>query len=473
MKKAVAIVRVSTTEQAQEERYSIPHQKNHISEECKHRGIDLVHIFEFVQSGAKVLKSTGKERDQVLKFIQEYNIDIVIVHELDRLARSMLDTLLFVDELDRINVVFISVHDGFDTSTPQGKLQMQILSAFSEYFRKQLASKVLGGLKERAKEGKPMGKRPFGRNITPDGFVVNEEEAKVIQLIADLYLNDNLGHRGIAEKLNNMGSRTQTGGLWSHQAIKDILDNENNTSTFVWDNIRINDALEPIISRETYERIQSRRKKKALLGGRSQNNNYLLSGLLRCVHCNGSVVGHTNRKGKYTYRYYVCTNYLTKGLVACPGEWIRADKIEELVLDRLQNIFKGTLINDQLLPSDIEDLHQTAVMKNKELENIKSMKQRAAVAYETGAYDLDFYNSRKATLAEQEKTILDDLAQIKTELEHRLSPKELKKRLTGRKDDVKQILKESNIQKTKVRLQGLIDHIEVQTAEDFKVFYRV
>ncbi len=473
MKKAIAITRVSTMEQAKEERYSIPHQKSHISEECRHKNIDLVHIFEFVQSGAKVMKGTGKEREQVLKFIREHNIEVVIVHELDRLARSMLDTLLFVDELDRINVVFISVHDGFDTSTPQGKLQMQILSAFSEYFRKQLASKVMGGLTERAKNGLPMGRRPYGRDITPAGFVVNEEEAKVIRLIAQLYLDENLGHRSIADKLNNMDCRTQTNSLWSHQAVKDILANENNTSTFVWNGSRVEGALQPILDRETYERIQTRRNKKANIGGRSQNNDYLLSGLLRCVHCNGSITGHTSRKGKYTYKYYICVNYITKGVSVCPGEWIRADRLEKGILADIELLSEGTLINGQLIPSDIEDLHQEAILKRKELDNIGSMRERAAIAYENKAYDLDFYNKRKSTLADQEASLLKDLELIRTELEHRLSSEELEKRLIQKREEIKQILKEDGIQKAKVRLQGLIDHIEVRTAEDFTVFYRV
>ena len=94
--RTLAIVRVSTAEQAQEERYSIPHQRTHIQEECRHRSIDLVHICEFVQSGAKVLSSSSKERAEVIQYIRDYSINVVVVHELDRLARSMLDTLLLL-----------------------------------------------------------------------------------------------------------------------------------------------------------------------------------------------------------------------------------------------------------------------------------------------------------------------------------------------------------------------------------------
>ncbi|WP_375167419.1 recombinase family protein [Desulfofundulus thermocisternus] len=72
----------------------------------------------------RVLSNTSKERQQILKFIRDHGISVVIVHELDRLARSMPDTLLFVNKLDKLGVTFISIHDGFDTSTPQGQLHL-------------------------------------------------------------------------------------------------------------------------------------------------------------------------------------------------------------------------------------------------------------------------------------------------------------------------------------------------------------
>lgn len=181
MKQAIAIVRVSTSEQAMDERFSLPHQKKHIQDECERKGFTLVKTFEFVQSGARVMKAASKEREQILKYIEKNHVDAVVVHELDRLARNILDALLFVDELNRRKVVFVSVHDGFDTSTAQGQLQMQILAAFAEYFLKQLSAKVLGGMIERARQGKPMGRIPYGYRIGPEGFEINEEQAQVVR----------------------------------------------------------------------------------------------------------------------------------------------------------------------------------------------------------------------------------------------------------------------------------------------------
>ncbi len=474
MKKALGITRVSSTDQAKDERYSIPHQKIHITSECKQRHIDLVDFLEFVQKGDRVMSRTAKERDAVLKAIKDHGVEIVIVHELDRLARSALDTLLFVDELDRQGVSFISIHDGFDTTTAQGRLQMQILSAFSEYFRKQLAAKVLGGLTERAKQGLPMGKRPFGRNITPTGFIINEKEADTIRLMAKMYLKDNIGDRGIAEKLNMTDIRPQNGGHWSHQAVRDILDNENNTSTFVWGEIRVENALEPILDDETYRQIVERRKIKSKLGGRAQNNNFLLSGLLRCTQCDGSLVGHTSSKGKYIYRYYICTNYMAKGRTVCPGGWFRADIMEGKVLADIESLSKGkTIINYELIPSDILDLQTEIITKQKEIQLCKTRLERAAAAYESGEYDIDFFRQRRSKLKEQQDVLYREIIQIKSQIKKRLDPDELMKRLVNKVQQASDIPKETDIQKMKSRLQGLIDHIDVRAADDLTIYYRI
>lgn len=473
--RALAIVRVSTAEQAREERYSIPHQRTHISEECRHRDLDLVHFFEFVQSGAKVLSGSSKERAEVLNFISDYNINIVIVHELDRLARSMLDTLLFVDQLNKLGVAFISIHDGFDTSTAQGQLQMHILSAFSEYFRKQLASKVIGGMVERAKQGKHMGRRPLGYTVGSDGFMIDQQEARTIKMIYGMYLDQNFGLRAIADHLNGMGLKGIKGDLWSHNTIKDILENEVYTGTFLWSDIRVENNHTAIIDRETWEKVQLRRRRKKDLGGRSQNSFYLLSGLLRCGVCNdGTMVGRSARKGKYSYRYYTCNNYASKGTNACPAKYVRADEIENVVMEDIKELISQERpdMKHEIIPSNVDILREELSLKEKELDRLKVMIIRAAEAYERGDYDLDFFSQRKESIANTKLELKKDIVRLKSTIRGQLSPEELNKRLKIRTENAKAVLTESDSIKKKGRMQALIDRIEVRNPNDVTVYYR-
>jgi len=473
--RALAIVRVSTAEQAQEERYSIPHQRTHIQEECRHRGLDLVHICEFVQKGDKVLSSSSKERAEVLQYMRDYSVDFVIVHELDRLARSMLDTLLFVADMDKLNVAFISIHDGFDTSTPQGKLQMHILAAFAEYFRKQLASKVLGGMIERAKEGKPMGRRPLGYNIGPEGFTINKDEAKIIRLIFKWYIDENLGLRGVADRLNSMGVKSLRGNSWSHVSVREIIENEVYTGTFTWGDIRVENNHPAIIDRSIWEKAQARRRRKKELGGRAQNSVFLLSGLARCGCCGEStMVGRTARKGKYTYRYYTCNNYASKGTQVCSSGYVRADKVEKDVLAKVEEFSReGLTIKQDLVPADITLIKEQVELNKKELAVLNNQLTRAAEAYERGVYDLNWYITRKRNIEAEISDIMKEIASLGKRAKGYLPQKEIAKRIRDKKKIAKEALEESDAIKVKARLQEVIDRIEIKSENEINVFIRV
>jgi DNA invertase Pin-like site-specific DNA recombinase len=473
--RALAIVRVSTAEQAHEERFSIPHQRTHITEECRHRGLDLVHFFEFVQSGAKVLSDSSKERAEIIRYIKEYDIRVVIVHELDRLARSMLDTLLFVDQLDKLGVAFISIHDGFDTSTAQGQLQMHILAAFAEYFRKQLASKVLGGMIERAKEGKHLGRRPFGYDFGDSSYVAIEDEARIVRMVYDMFLNQNLGLRAIANHLNGMGLKTQRGLPWSHQTTQAILDNEVYTGTFVWNDIRVEGSHPAIIDRETWERVQLRRRRKRELGGRAQNSFFLLSGLLRCGICKeATLVGRTAYKYNRPYRYYTCNNYASRGTSTCTGGYNRAEVLEKMVLDDIREIAvnETPVINKEMVPSDVDILKEELQLKERELDRLKAMLVRAAEAYERGDYDLDLFSQRKGAISNTKAAVEKDIQQLRARIDGRFTPEEMERRAMARAENARAVIEEKDPVKMKVKLQELIDHIEVRSAESITIIYR-
>lgn len=433
-----------------------------------------MHFFEFVQSGAKVLSDSGKEKAEVVKFIKDYGINTVIVHELDRLARSMLDTLLFVDQLDKLGVSFVSIHDGFDTTTAQGKLQMHILSAFSEYFRKQLASKVMGGMVERAKQGKHMGRRPLGYQIGLNGFEVDKEEAKIIRLIFVMYLDQNLGLRGIADHLNTMGLKSLRGNVWSHVSVREILENEVYTGTFVWGEIRVENNHQAIIDRETWEKAQARRRRKKELGGRAQNSFYLLSGLLRCGICNDStMVGRLAKKTNKQYRYYTCNNYASKGLQVCSAGYIKADELEEAVVADIRSLAEQPDgIKHQMVPSDKTMTVERIELKRKELTTLSTMLVRAAEAYEKGMYDLDWYSMRKKKISDDKEAMEQEILGLENQLNGVLPREEMTKRISDIVRVANQFLDEKDQVKAKSILQSLVDSVVVYTQHDIAIQYR-
>ncbi|MBO8170115.1 MAG: recombinase family protein [Thermoanaerobacteraceae bacterium] len=491
-KKAVAIIRVSSKEQAQDERHSIPHQRQHIAEECEKRNFELVKNFEFVMSGAKVMKSSGNEQKEILNYIENNNIEVVIVHELDRLARSMIDTLLFVDELHNRKVTFISVHDGFDTSTSQGQLQMQILAAFAEYFRKQLADKVLGGMINRAQEARPMGRRPYGYSVKSGRFEIIEEEADIVREIFETYAYKNKGLRSIADDLNKRGYRTASGNKWSHVSIRDILDNEIYKGTFIWKDVRMEDAVPQIISKELYNLANRRRKERKELGGRSQNTTYLLSGLLRCGKCGSSLVG-VSRKQKYKtkvyrYYYYRCNTLGSAGKNSCDSREYRARKIEEAVLRDLSQLLavvpSKVIENYRIEPLEKANLEKDLLRVKKEITKANNMLERAAEAFEAGEYDLEFFSRRKNRITDQINELTKEKEIIERRIRKGLSREEIEKRVRSKlksQPNLNELITafvenetgEEKLLEFKKDLQQIISKVVVHSETELEVYYKL
>ena len=129
MTTAYAYIRSSTKEEV--EQGSNERQIKAIKEYCNIKNYDI-RIFEDKGISGKNINRKGYQ--EMLNNID--NCDLVIVYKIDRLARSLIDLLNFINLLDSRNKGFISIADtGIDTTNPNGKLLIQILGAFAEFER--------------------------------------------------------------------------------------------------------------------------------------------------------------------------------------------------------------------------------------------------------------------------------------------------------------------------------------------------
>lgn len=80
--------------------------------------------------------------------------DIIAVYKIDRIARNIVDFVNVFDELDKLGIRLISITEGFDPSTPAGKMMMMLLASFAEMERMNIAQRVKDNMKELAKMGR-------------------------------------------------------------------------------------------------------------------------------------------------------------------------------------------------------------------------------------------------------------------------------------------------------------------------------
>ena len=101
------------------------------------------------------------ERPQLHKLLNEMKPgDVVVVWKLDRLSRSLKDLLLLMEKINKANCEFKSLTEAIDTTTPAGRMMMQIVGAFAEFEKAILRERTLNGLASARTKGRIGGRRP-------------------------------------------------------------------------------------------------------------------------------------------------------------------------------------------------------------------------------------------------------------------------------------------------------------------------
>ena len=101
--------------------------------------------------------------------IRAGTIGTIVVWRLDRMGRTVLELLTWLQALDVAGVEFVSVRDAIDTRTPAGKLMRTMLAGFAEYERELLSERVKAGQRKARAQGKSWGGRQTGMRpkLTP------------------------------------------------------------------------------------------------------------------------------------------------------------------------------------------------------------------------------------------------------------------------------------------------------------------
>ena len=150
--------RVSTQDQQ-----TLPMQLEKMKEYIEHRKWNLTVEFEEVGSGAK----TRPKREELLRMAKRREIDAILVWKLDRFGRSLADLVMTLNELREIGVVFVSLTESLDFSTPSGRAMAGMLSTFAEFERDIIRERVKAGIANAREKGKPHG-RPKTASLKKD-----------------------------------------------------------------------------------------------------------------------------------------------------------------------------------------------------------------------------------------------------------------------------------------------------------------
>ena len=308
----------------------------------------------------------------MLADIEAGKVGTVIVKDMSRLGRNYLQVGMYTEMIfPQKNVRFIAINDGVDSA--QGENDFAPLrNIFNEWLVRDTSKKIKAVKRSKGMSGKPITSKPvYGYLMDEEeNFIIDEEAAPVVRQIYSLCLAGN-GPTKIARMLTEQQIPTpgtleyrRTGSTrryhpgyeckWATNTVVHLLENREYTGCLVnfktekvsyklkhsVENTPEKQAVfenhhEPIIDRETWERVQELRKQ------RKRPNRYdevgLFSGILFCADCGSVMYQQRYQTDKRKQDCYICGSY-KKRTADCTAHFIRTELLTAGVTENLRKI---------------------------------------------------------------------------------------------------------------------------------------
>jgi len=276
---------------------------------------------------------SGRKRPQYARSLDDLELGAInglLVYHLDRLHRQPSELEAFIDLCGRLRLTNVaSVSGDIDLTTADGQFQARILGAVAKKESDDKSRRIRRKHEELAASGKVSGggSRPYGYEA--DKMTLRPAEAAIVSECAKRLLAGE-PVRSITRNLNERGVPTSTGGQWSPQSLRRMLQSARISGQREHHGEIVATAEWPaIVSVEDGAAI------RALLANPERRTNkaarrYLLGGLLACSHCGERLVARPRSGGQ---RRYACAKGV--GFAGCGRTYITAEDVERFVTEAI------------------------------------------------------------------------------------------------------------------------------------------
>ena len=452
--------RLSHEDELQGESNSISNQKRILETYAKQNG--FINLRWYTDDGYSGANFQRPGFQAMLADIEAGKVGTVIVKDMSRLGRNYLQVGMYTEMIfPQKNVRFIAINDGVDSA--QGENDFAPLrNIFNEWLVRDTSKKIKAVKRSKGMSGKPITSKPvYGYLMDEDeNFIVDEEAAPVVRQIYSLCLAGN-GPTKIARMLTEQQIPTpgtleyrRTGSTrryhpgyeckWATNTVVHLLENREYTGclvNFKTDKVsyKLKHSIEnppekqvifenhhePIIDRETWERVQELRKQ------RKRPNRYdevgLFSGILFCADCGSVMYQQRYQTDKRKQDCYICGSY-KKRTADCTAHFIRTDLLTAGVTENLRKITSYAAKHEarfmKLLVEQNEDGgRRRNAAKKKELETAqKRISELSAIfkrLYEdsvTGRISDERFSELSADYEAEQKELKERAAGLQEEL---------------------------------------------------------
>ena len=198
MKRAVIYARVSTCDQ------NPGSQLLDLEQVAQQRGYEIVQRYTDHVTGVRPRRPG---LDALLADARRGRFDVVLVWSCDRMARSVRHLLEVLDELNRLNIEFVSFREQLDTQGALGRAVVVIIGAIAELERSLIIERVRAGMRRARIDGTRLGRPPL--KIDRDALVRDRERGFSYGQLAKMH---SLSRTSVVRVLQHAQSEQQGGG---------------------------------------------------------------------------------------------------------------------------------------------------------------------------------------------------------------------------------------------------------------------
>ena len=283
-----------------------------------------------------------KEFNRMLADCEAGKIDIILTKSISRFARNTVDLLSTVRRLKELGISVQFEKERIDSLSEDGELMLTLLASFAQEEVRSLSDNVKWGTRKRFEKGIPNGKfQIYGYRWDGDHLVVEPEEAKIVKLIYDNFLNG-LSAETTEKQLEAMGVKSYKGQHFGNSSIRQILGNITYTGNLLFQKEYIVDPIskkskinrgelpqywventhEAIIPLEVYQAVQAEKARRRELGALANwsINTSCFTSKIKCGCC-GKSYQRSNRKGRKdpnaNYTIWICGTRRKSGNAHC------------------------------------------------------------------------------------------------------------------------------------------------------------
>ena len=394
--------------------------------------------------------TSTRKRDDFNRMIRDAKaglFDFIITKEISRFSRSTLDSIKYTQELLEHNVGVFFQNDNINTLDTDSEFRLVIMAGVAQDEVRKLSERLKFGFRQAIKNGHVLGNdKLYGYDKKDCVLTINEEEAKIVRIIFDLYANHRYGTRKISQELLKMGYTSREGNAFNVLTIRHMLENPKYKGWYCGNKTQNIDYrtkkkafldesewvmypdpdIPAIVSEELWDRANALYKERrnemmTHSSGASYHNRYPYSTKIICEEHGTTFHRQVLTSAKGSKEVWLCKVYRQQGKAACSAPQIRSSELDQIMAEIFTQMVKDkNAIIDSLVsvianvPKEV-DYGRLLTHVEGEIAATKQKKDRLLDLHIAGAITIEEFKERNDSLNVQLKNQESQLAAVRQE----------------------------------------------------------